>query len=99
MGDGDAEAQGGAPVSDSPSKALKALMDHYGVSQAYIATHAGVSPAYVSDIVKGRRSVSPRMAVALSRMWRSTKASYWLHLQADHDLATYLASQRKGTRP
>lgn len=56
-----------------------------GVSAYRLAQAMGVSPMRISEILRGRRAVTPDTAIRLGKAL-GTSAEYWLKLQAFHDL-------------
>ena len=50
-----------------------------------VAKAIGSTPITISMIVRGQRSVSPEMALRLSR-YTGTSAEFWMNLQAHYDL-------------
>lgn len=62
------------------------------MTQAECAKRTGLSPQYISDIVRGRRAVSTRAAFALERVLR-LDARKLLHEQIEEQL--YAARKRK----
>jgi addiction module HigA family antidote len=56
-----------------------------GLSQYALAQAIGVAPIRVSEIVRGRRAITPDTALRLGRYF-GTSAEFWLAMQARHDL-------------
>jgi addiction module HigA family antidote len=57
----------------------------YGLSVAGLAEALGVSRQTVNELLRGRRSVSPEMALRLSRFFGNS-AEFWLNAQRAVDL-------------
>ena len=57
----------------------------YGLTVAGLAESLGVSRQTVSELLRGRRSVSPEMALRLSRLFGNS-AEFWLNAQRAVDL-------------
>jgi addiction module HigA family antidote len=57
-----------------------------GVSNTELAKALGVSRKAVSNIVNEHKSVTPEMALRLSRAFPNTSPEFWLNLQKNHDL-------------
>ena len=55
------------------------------LTQGEIATRLGVSRLSVSELLHGKRALSPDMAVRIGRLTNTTPES-WLHMQAAVDL-------------
>lgn len=62
---------------------LKAM----GLSQYALAKALGVPQIRVSEIVNGKRAVTPDTALRLARYFRTT-AEFWMGMQATYDLET-----------
>ena len=56
-----------------------------GLSQHRVAKDIGVSPLRISQIIRGKRSISADTALRLARYF-GTSAVVWLRLQARYDL-------------
>jgi len=57
-----------------------------GISNTKLAETLGVSRKAISQIVNERKSVTPDMALRLSRAFPNTSAEFWLNLQKSYDL-------------
>ena len=58
-----------------------------GVTQSRLARHIGVTARRVSEIARGKRSVSAETAWLLAQAFGSSP-NFWLNLQNQFDLAT-----------
>jgi antitoxin HigA-1 len=65
-------------------------LEALGLSVTDAAKVLGVSRPTISKLVNGRASVSPEMAVRLSKAFGSTP-EFWLRLQLNYDLAQVTA--------
>ena len=84
-------------ITTHPGEVLQAeFLDPLGISQSDLARHVGVMPYVICELANGRRGVSPRMAVMLSRAL-GTSTEFWMGLQADYDM-TKLLHSRAGKR-
>lgn len=61
------------------------FMEPLGLSAYAVAKAIGATPIAVSQIIRGRRSISPEMALRLAR-YTGASAEFWLNLQAGFDL-------------
>jgi len=61
------------------------FMPDYGLSVSSLAKALGVSRQTVNELLRGRRAVSPEMALRLSRLFGNT-AEFWLNAQRAVDL-------------
>jgi addiction module HigA family antidote len=56
------------------------------LSNTALAAALGVSRKAISNIVNEHKSVTPQMALRLSRAFPNTSAEFWLNLQKSYDL-------------
>ena len=61
------------------------FLPDYGLTVSGLASALGVSRQTVNELLRERRSVSPEMALRLSRLFGNT-AEFWLNLQRNVDL-------------
>jgi addiction module HigA family antidote len=61
------------------------FLPDYGLTVSGLAEALGVSRQSVNELVRGRRAVSPAMALRLSRLFGNT-AEFWLNAQRAVDL-------------
>jgi antitoxin HigA-1 len=64
---------------------LEDFMKPIGLSQYRVAKDIGVSPLRISQIVRGKRSITADTALRLARYF-GTSPAVWLRLQARYDL-------------
>ena len=70
-----------------PGRILKNLyLSPLGVSNTELAHTLGVSRKAISNIVNEHKSVTPEMALRLSRAFPNTSPEFWLNLQKNYDL-------------
>jgi antitoxin HigA-1 len=75
-----------------PGEVIEGLyLEPFNVSARAIATQLGVSPSTFARVVAGKSSVSPDMAIRLSKVLGRSPES-WLQLQINHDL--WMAEQQ-----
>ena len=61
------------------------FLEPLGITQQQFAKTIGVAPSYLSDIVNGRRGVSPEMALRFEAAL-AMPARFWLNAQLACDL-------------
>jgi addiction module HigA family antidote len=61
------------------------FLPDYGLTVAGVAAALGVSRQSVNELLRGRRAVSPGMALRLSRLFGNS-AEFWLNAQRAVDL-------------
>ena len=64
---------------------LEDFLKPLGITQYRLAKDIGVPPIRISEIVRGKRSVSADSALRLSKYF-GTSADLWLNLQNHYDL-------------
>lgn len=76
------------------------LLEEYlvplGISQNALARALGVTPKTVSEIVLGKRGVSPEMSIRLGKFFGQSMR-FWLNLQSEHDFRFALRRQKSLT--
>lgn len=84
-------------ITTHPGEVLQEeFLGPLGITQSDLARHIGVMPYVVCQLANGRRGVSARMAVMLSRALGTTP-EFWMGLQSDYDV-TKLMHTREGRR-
>jgi addiction module HigA family antidote len=78
-----------------PGRTLGAELAARDLSAHALALKLRVPANRVSEIVAGKRSISPETALRLGRYFR-TGAAFWINLQSQYDLA--LAEKELGKR-
>jgi addiction module HigA family antidote len=71
---------------------LEEFLKPLGISQSAFAIRLGVSFPRLTEIVRGRRSVTPDTALRLAQV-TGMSADFWLGLQSDWDLWHALRSK------
>ena len=61
------------------------FLPDYGLTVAGLAAAAGVSRQSINELLRGRRAVSPEMALRLSRLFGNSP-EFWLNAQRAVDL-------------
>ena len=67
-----------------PGETIADLLEDRNISQAELAVRTGVSPAYICNVISGKKDISARFAQALEYAFDVPK-SFWLNLQANYD--------------
>ncbi|MFP4306369.1 MAG: HigA family addiction module antitoxin [Thermodesulfobacteriota bacterium] len=71
-----------------PGEILKEdFMEPLGISMNQLSRNLLVPPNRISEMVNGRRSISPGTALRLERYF-GVEAQFWLNLQTEYDLRT-----------
>lgn len=67
-----------------PGETIADILAERNLSQAELAARTGVSPAYVSSVISGKKDISSKFAMALEYALGVPK-TFWLNLQANYD--------------
>jgi addiction module HigA family antidote len=78
------------PTHRTPTHPGEVLREEFlsplGITQGTLAAHIGVPARRVSELVRGKRGVTPSTAWLLAQAFDTTP-EFWLNLQAAYDLA------------
>ena len=76
----------------SPGEILSEIyMKDQGFNQTSLAKALNCKPGKINEIVNRRRAISPKFAIQLSMVLKTT-STLWIRLQADYDL--FLAQKK-----
>ena len=64
---------------------LREFLEPYGLSQAEFARRTGIPASRLTEIVKGRRAITPETATAIAHFF-GMEPRFWLNLQTTCDL-------------
>lgn len=78
-----------------PGETIADVLEDRGITQAELATRTGVTAAYVSNVIAGKKDISANFALSLEYALGVPK-SFWLNLQANYD-AELLESNQEQT--
>lgn len=67
-----------------PGETIFDLLEERGMSQKELALRTGVSEAFLSDVINGKKNVSSGLAAGLEYAF-GVPSSFWLNLQANYD--------------
>ncbi len=73
------------------------FLEPLGITQQQFAKTIGVAPSYLSDIVRGRRGISPEMALRFEAAL-AMPARFWLNAQLGCDLYATAHDTRAAAR-
>lgn len=86
-----------APSVTSPHPGEYLLDDFLipqGISQKTFAEHIGVAPVVVNDICRGRRGLTPKLAMMIARAL-GTELQFWLNAQSAWEYAREVQRLKK----
>lgn len=72
---------------------LEEYLKPLSVSQNALARALGITPKTVSEIVLGKRGISPEMSIRLGKFFGQSPR-FWLNLQAEYDFRRALRRQK-----
>lgn len=75
---------------------LEEYLKPLGVSQNALARALGITPKTISEIVLGKRGISPEMSIRLGKFFGQSPR-FWLNLQTEYDFRCALRRQRSLT--
>lgn len=64
---------------------LEEFLKPMGISQYRLAQETGISPMRISEVVRGKRSVTADTALRLARYF-GTSVKFWMGLQDDYEI-------------
>lgn len=67
-----------------PGETIADALEERGLTQIELAARTGVTPAYVSNVISGKKDISASFAMSLEYALGVPK-SFWLNLQANYD--------------
>ena len=69
-----------------PGEVLKDELEEIQLTQTALAHHIGVLPKTINEICRGRRGISPDMAMKLSKALGGSP-QFWMNLQVNWELS------------
>jgi antitoxin HigA-1 len=72
---------------------LEEYLKPLGVSQNALARSLAITPKTVSEIVLGKRRISPEMSIRLGKFFGQSPR-FWLNLQTEHDFRCAFRRQK-----
>ena len=75
-----------------PGETISDILVERGITQAELAARTGVTPAYVCNVIAGKKDISAKFALALEYALGVSK-SFWINLQANYDSELLEASE------
>ena len=67
-----------------PGETILDVLEERGLTQVELAARTGVTPAYISNVISGKKNISANFAMSLEYALGVPK-SFWLNLQANYD--------------
>lgn len=69
-----------------PGEVLKDELEEVGFTQSALAKHIGVLPKTINEICRGKRGISAKMALKLSKALGGSP-QFWLNLQNNWEIS------------
>ena len=70
-----------------PGLLVKEMLDQLPVSRAQVGLALGLTQPHLSELLQGRRNLTPRMALRLGAAFPNTTPEFWLTCQSNYELA------------
>ena len=67
-----------------PGETIADILEERQITQKELAKRAGISEAFLSDVIHGKKDISKSLALGLSYAL-DVPSSFWLNLQANYD--------------
>jgi addiction module HigA family antidote len=74
------------PIAVHPGEILQELLEQNQITQSVLARHLHVTQAKINEICRGKRGITPDMAMKLGKAFDQS-ASFWLNLQKNWELS------------
>lgn len=77
-----------------PGETIADILTERGITKAELAARTGVTPAFVCNVIAGKKDISANFALALEYALGVSK-SFWINLQANYDAELLEADVRE----
>lgn len=67
-----------------PGETISDILDERGITQNELAIRTGLTPAFINNVISGKKNISANFAMKLEYALGIPK-TFWLNLQADYD--------------
>ena len=85
-------------IAVHPGEILQEMLDQNQITQSLVAERLGMAQSKISDICRGRRGVTPDMAMRLGRLFGQSPR-FWLNLQENWELSQLDDAVYSGIEP
>mgnify|MGYP000866696876 FL=1 len=85
-------------IAVHPGEILQELLDQNQITQSLVAERLGMTQPKISDICRGKRGVTPDMAMRLGRLF-GQNPRFWLNLQENWELSQLDEALYSGIEP
>ena len=73
-------------IAVHPGEVLQEILDQNQITQSEVAQRLNMTQSKISDICRGKRGVTPDMAVRLGKLFGQSPV-FWLNLQKNWELS------------
>ena len=81
-----------------PGETISDLLEERGMTRKELARRAGVSEAFLSDVIHGKKDISKGLAAGLAYAF-DVPGSFWLNLQANYDAELSSIEEAESSKP
>lgn len=85
-------------IAVHPGEILQEILDQNQITQSLVAERLGMAQSKISDICRGKRGVTPDMAMRLGRLFGQSPR-FWLNLQENWELSQLDEATYSGIEP
>lgn len=85
-------------IAVHPGEILQEILDQNQLTQSQVAQRLHMAPSKISDICRGKRGVTPDMAMRLGKLFGQSPL-FWLNLQKNWELSQLDESAYAGIEP
>lgn len=85
-------------IAVHPGEILQEILDQNQITQSLVAERLGMAQSKISDICRGKRGVTPDMAMRLGRLF-GQNPRFWLNLQENWELSQLNETAYAGIEP
>ena len=74
------------PIGIHPGEILQEILEQNAITQSALAHHLGETQSKINEICRGKRGITPDMAMKLGRAFEQSP-QFWLNLQKNWELS------------
>ena len=74
------------PIPIHPGEVLQEILDQNDLTQSALAVHLGMRQSKINEICRGKRGVTPDMAMRLGMAFNQSP-QFWVNLQKNWELS------------
>jgi len=86
------------PIAIHPGEILQEILEQNMLTQSALAHHLGETQSKINEICRGKRGVTPDMAMKLGRAFGQS-ALFWMNLQKNWELSQLDESNYEKIQP